>query len=175
MNGTTLRELVQQQELVKSEIEVLLSMDIGTDEYEKELVAIEEKIVSKVENIDHYVTALVALQEQGAAYAAALKMMADNTMKKVESINKTEKRLMNYLMETGMISENKPLRTVAHTYFVQNTWGEVEIEDPSLIPQDYKKQKIEEVIDKSKIRKKLMSGEDVDGCKISKNKRVTRR
>ena len=83
---------------------------------------------------------------------------------------------MNYLAEAGVVSKDKPLRTSAHTYFIQNTNGELKIADPNNIPREYIKTEVVETIDKKALRNDIIAKKvQIDGVSVESKTRVSRR
>lgn len=175
MPKETLKELTNEIREINEEIATLSFLDLDTEEEEQLLASIQSKIIAKVESVDHVIMSFDIGLAKLDAEMEILERERDVRRNRQLSIEKNKKRIMRYLYDIGIVTDDKPLRTSAHTYFAKDTWGSVEIDDQTKLPSKYVKTKIEQVIDKSALRFDLMTGEKIPGASCSKTKQVVRR
>lgn len=172
----TLRELTSEFRDIQQEIEILSELELETENAEKALASLKSRILRKTEAIDGIITNFDIANNKIETYVDILKKEIENAKARKTSLLKSKTRLLNYLAEVGLVAKDKPLRTTIHTYFLQTTNGELKIDDPSLLPEEYIKTKIEKVIDKASLRSDVLANKVfIEGVSIPKNTRVSRR
>lgn len=176
MPKETLKELEYELKEVQGEVEILASLDMNTEEAEKALSALKTRIMKKTEAIDAIVTSFNIGDSRIDAMVEVLQKEIACLKQRKQSLSNNKERLMNYLAEAGVVSKDKPLRTSAHTYFIQNTNGELKIADPSNVPREYIKTEVVETIDKKTLRNDVIAKKvQIDGVYVESKTRVLRR
>lgn len=171
----SLNELTNEMREINEEIHALSTLELDTEDAEKALAIVKNRIGKKVENIDHVITSMDMTRDALIARAGIYEKEAANLKRRAESMEKNKKRLYEHLVNAGLIVEKSPLRTSAHTYFIQNKPGSLVIADDAVIPAKYIKTKIEQLVDKDSLRKAVIAGEEFAGISISPTKTVVRR
>ena len=172
----TLKDLTNELRDTHREIEILCDFDFDSEDAEKAIASLMSRIKKKTEAIDNIVTGFEIADGRIDMAIDVLNNEIKHMKARSEAIKKNKDRLIQYLGEVGLVTKDNPLRTSAHTYFVQTTSGAVEIEDDSIIPDKYLKTKIEQVIDKASLRKDIIDGTVyIDGVTVPKKTRVSRR
>ncbi len=171
----TLRDLTSEMKEINDEIQYLAALDIDTQQLEETMESLQKKVMRKVNNIDFIAMSFDIAKGQLQALAQIHEQEAAIAKKKMEVMDKNKDRVYQMLFDVGLVEEKKPLKTEKHTYFIQNTFGEVVIADESQLPKEYVKTKIEQVIDKKKLREDVIAGKEIDGVSVKRKQRVTRR
>ncbi len=171
----TLRDLTSEMKEINDEIQYLAALDIDTQQLEETMESLKKKVLRKVSSIDHIAMSFDIAKGQLQMLAQVHEQEAAIAKKKIELMEKNKDRIYQMLFDVGLVEANKPLKTEKHTYYVQNTFGEVVIADESQLPKEYMKTKIEQVIDKKKLREDIIAGKEVEGASVKKKMRVSRR
>jgi hypothetical protein len=149
---------------------------MDTEEAEKALATLKGRILKKTEAIDAIITSFDIGDSRIDAMVEVLQNEIACLKQRKQSLLNNKERLMNYLAEAGVVSKNKPLRTSAHTYFIQNTSGVLTIAYPNNIPREYIKTEVVETIDKKALRNDIIAKKvQIDGVSVESKTRVSRR
>ena len=176
MPKETLKELEYELREVQGEVEILASLDMDTEEAEKALSTLKGRILKKTEAIDAIITSFNIGDSRIDAMVGVLQNEIACLKQRKQSLSNNKERLMNYLAEAGVVSKDNPLRTSAHTYFIQSTNGELKIADPNNIPREYIKTEVVETIDKKALRNDVIAKKvQIDGVSVESKTRVSRR
>lgn len=81
-------------------------------------------------------------------------------LQNIEAEQKTN--IVNSMLENGL----KSVEFVNQKFTLKKTPWSLKILDEEMIPQEFKKEKVEIVIDKKAIKDKISAGEDIAGCEI---------
>ena len=172
----TLKELTTMLRDMQEEVAIIADLELDSEDLTKALDVLKAKIVQKVDAIDHVVVSFEAMQDRLLSLAEIYENEAKILKRKAESVSKHREGLLQYLADTGLITKDKPLRTGAHTYFIQTINESLKIEDDAVIPDEYIKTKIEQVIDRASLRSDIISGKlYVKGISVPKRERVSKR
>ena len=71
--------------------------------------------------------------------------------------------IVNSMLSNGL----KSVEFVNQKFTIKKNPWSLKINDEEMIPQEFKKEKVEIVIDKKAIKDKISAGEDVAGCEIT--------
>lgn len=88
------------------------------------------------------------------------KKQALQVLENIEAEQKTN--IVNSMLENGL----KSVEFVNQKFTLKKTLWSLKILDEEMIPQEFKKEKVEIVIDKKAIKDKITAGEDIAGCEI---------
>ena len=171
----TLREITSEMREINDEIEYLANLDLDTQQLEETLESLRKKMVRKIQNIDHIALGFDIAMKRLETYAEFHEAEAELAKKKAEQMQKNKDRIYQMLIDLDIVAKNKPLKTDKHTYYITNHYGSVKIEDASKLPPEYVKTKIEQVIDKSALRKDLIDGKTIAGCSVERKERIAHR
>ena len=81
-------------------------------------------------------------------------------LQNIETEQKTN--IVNSMLENGL----KSVEFVNQKFTLKKTPWSLKINDEEMIPQEFKKEKVEIVIDKKAIKDKITAGEEIAGCEI---------
>lgn len=81
-------------------------------------------------------------------------------LQNIEAEQKTN--IVNSMLENGL----KSVEFVNQKFTLKKTPWSLKINDEEMIPQEFKKEKVEIVIDKKAIKDKITAGEEIAGCEI---------
>ena len=143
-----------------------------------EIVKIKKEISRKVEGIDYFA---VEMNRQSGLIDAEIKTMNDEVKRlrtKKNAIKRTEeyfnKVLLPMIIETA--GNDGVFKTDTARYKLYEQWGPIEVTDEDIVPDEYKRAKIE--VDKRGARKAVIeaaeNGMGIAGFSIQKVKRVRR-
>lgn len=76
--------------------------------------------------------------------------------------NEKKTNIVNSMLQNGL----KSVEFVNQKFTLKKTPWSLKINDEEMIPQEFKKEKVEIVIDKKAIKEKISNGEDIAGCEI---------
>ena len=76
--------------------------------------------------------------------------------------NEKKTNLVNSMLQNGL----KSVEFVNQKFTLKKTPWSLKINDEEMIPQEFKKEKVEIVIDKKAIKDKISNGEEIAGCEI---------
>lgn len=76
--------------------------------------------------------------------------------------NEKKTNIVNSMLQIGL----KSVEFVNQKFTLKKSPWSLKINDEELIPQEFKKEKVEIVIDKKAIKDKISNGEDIAGCEI---------
>ena len=76
--------------------------------------------------------------------------------------NEKKTNIVNSMLQIGL----KSVEFVNQKFTLKKSPWSLKINDEELIPQEFKKEKVEIVIDKKAIKEKISNGEDIAGCEI---------
>lgn len=76
--------------------------------------------------------------------------------------NEKKTNIVNSMLQIGL----KSVEFVNQKFTLKKSPWSLKINDEELIPQEFKKEKVEIIIDKKAIKEKISSGEDIAGCEI---------
>lgn len=76
--------------------------------------------------------------------------------------NEQKTNIVNSMLSNGL----KSVEFVNQKFTLKKNPWSLKINDEEMIPQEFKKEKVEIVIDKKAIKDKINAGEDVAGCEI---------
>ena len=173
---STTRELIN--EFVDLENEKEFANEEDQAEIETSLVEIRSKLSKKADGLDSY---LVEVKRQDSLIKAEI----DNLMQEVKrlrarkkAVERTEdyfnKILLPMIVKT--LGENNVFRTDTTKYTLYQTYGPVEVTNEDIIPDQYKRVKLE--IDKKAAKEALIqakeSGVGIAGLDIKKVDRIRR-
>ena len=165
--------------IIDLEEDILLEQDEDTKVIlENKLVEVKKEISKKVEGIDYVA---IEMSRQSSLIDAEIKTMNDEVKRlrnKKAAIKKTEdyfnKTLLPMIIETA--GNDGIFKTNTAKYKLYETWGPLEVNDEDVIPDEYKRVKIE--VDKKGARKAVIEateqGMGIAGFTINKVKRVRR-
>lgn len=88
------------------------------------------------------------------------KKQALQLLQNIEAEQKTN--IVNSMLENGL----KSVEFVNQKFTLKKTPWSLKINDEEMIPQEFKKEKVEIVIDKKAIKDKITAGEEIAGCEI---------
>jgi len=144
----------------------LMDLDGELDQItELELSENDEAIASKIDDYYWRLFYLDMTVEQGKQ----LKKVIDQKMK---SATKSIKFLKERLVGFSELIGDKKLKGNQWRFSVSDTQGKLEIVNEDIIPATYLKERVVYEIDKDAIKKAILSGEDVPGCRIVPGKSV---
>ena len=151
---------------ITSEMEKIMSMieDANgeiTPELEQALAINEEQFVQKAEDYGHAILNLKAM----AAAAKAEKDRLANLQKFYEN---TQKRLEGALSQAMQVFGQDKVENATMRLSLRHTTA-TEVDDITLLPSEFKTTKMEEVADKTAIKKAIQSGEAVPGAHLVEN------
>lgn len=173
----SLKDLTNELNDIQEEVKMLAELDIDSEHLDPLIEQLQRKIARKAESIDFITVSLEIAEEKLKTLAQIYENEAKNAKERASSVAKNKDRLIQYLGETGLVSKDTPLRTGAHTYFLKSSHGALELpEDLSLIPEEYKETRIEQVINKGELRKDIIAGKVyVEGASVPTTIKVARR
>ena len=76
--------------------------------------------------------------------------------------NEKKTNIVNSMLQNGL----KSVEFVNQKFTLKKTPWSLKINDEEMIPQEFKKEKVEIVIDKKAIKDKITAGEEIAGCEI---------
>lgn len=76
--------------------------------------------------------------------------------------NEKKTNIVNSMLQNGL----KSVEFVNQKFTLKKTPWSLKINDEEMIPQEFKKEKVEIVIDKKAIKEKISNGEEIAGCEI---------
>lgn len=76
--------------------------------------------------------------------------------------NEKKTNIVNSMLQIGL----KSVEFVNQKFTLKKSPWSLKINDEELIPQEFKKEKVEIIIDKKAIKDKISNGEDIAGCEI---------
>lgn len=76
--------------------------------------------------------------------------------------NEKKTNIVNSMLQNGL----KSIEFVNQKFTLKKTPWSLKINDEEMIPQEFKKEKVEIVIDKKAIKDKITAGEEIAGCEI---------
>lgn len=76
--------------------------------------------------------------------------------------NEKKTNIVNSMLQNGL----KSVEFVNQKFTLKKTPWSLKINDEEMIPQEFKKEKVEIVIDKKAIKDKISNGEEIAGCEI---------
>lgn len=76
--------------------------------------------------------------------------------------NEKKTNIVNSMLQIGL----KSVEFINQKFTLKKSPWSLKINDEELIPQEFKKEKVEIVIDKKAIKEKISNGEDIAGCEI---------
>ena len=76
--------------------------------------------------------------------------------------NEKKTNIVNSMLQNGL----KSVEFVNQKFTLKKTPWSLKINDEEMIPQEFKKEKVEIVIDKKTIKDKISNGEEIAGCEI---------
>jgi len=76
--------------------------------------------------------------------------------------NEKKTNIVNSMLQIGL----KSVEFVNQKFTLKKSPWSLKINDEELIPQEFKKEKVEIIIDKKAIKEKISNGEDIAGCEI---------
>lgn len=88
------------------------------------------------------------------------KKQALQILEDIENEKKTN--IVNSMLQNGL----KSVEFVNQKFTLKKTPWSLKINDEEMIPQEFKKEKVEIVIDKKAIKDKISNGEEIAGCEI---------
>lgn len=88
------------------------------------------------------------------------KKQALQILEDIENDKKTN--IVNSMLQNGL----KSVEFVNQKFTLKKTPWSLKINDEEMIPQEFKKEKVEIVIDKKAIKDKISNGEEIAGCEI---------
>lgn len=100
------------------------------------------------------------LQETEFRKTIQEKKQALQILENIEAEQKTN--IVNSMLENGL----KSVEFINQKFTLKKTPWSLKILDEEMIPQEFKKEKVEIVIDKKAIKDKITAGEDIAGCEI---------
>jgi len=165
--------------IIDLEEDILLEQDEDAKVIlENKLVEVKKEISKKVEGIDYVA---IEMSRQSSLIDAEIKTMSDEVKRlrnKKAAIKKTEdyfnKTLLPMIIETA--GNDGVFKTNTAKYKLYETWGPLEVNDEDVIPDEYKRVKME--VDKKGARKAVIEateqGMGIAGFTINKVKRVRR-
>ena len=84
-------------------------------------------------------------------------------MQVLENIeNEKKTNIVNSMLQIGL----KSVEFINQKFTLKKSPWSLKINDEELIPQEFKKEKVEIIIDKKAIKEKISNGEDIAGCEI---------
>ena len=132
-----------------------------TPEIETALAINEEQFATKAVDYGHAILNLKAM----AAAAKAEKERLAGLQKFYEN---TQKRLEGALSQAMQVFGQDKVENATMRLSLRHTTA-TEVDDIALLPKQYKTVKVEEVADKTAIKKAIQSGEDVPGAHLVEN------
>lgn len=159
MNAPTLYGITAELNAILAAIE-----DNGgeiTPEIENALAINEEQFVQKSEDYGHAILNLKAM----AAAAKAEKERIANLQKFYEN---TQKRLEGALSNAMQVFGQDKVENATMRLSLRHTTA-TEVDDIALLPSEFKTTKVEEVADKTAIKKAIQAGEAVPGAHLIEN------
>lgn len=175
MEKDTLQSLSLEMAEIQNEIDILSDFDMDIEHLEQAMESINARILKKVKSIDYVITGFDMKRDHLLLVAETLERNAKLAKKKAEQLDKNKDRVLQMLADTGFVTENTPLRTEMHTYYLRKVPGAVKISDETKIPTEYLKTKIEQVLDKALLRKHLMEGQEIEGASLEVTTKVIRK
>lgn len=76
--------------------------------------------------------------------------------------NEKKTNIVNSMLQIGL----KSVEFINQKFTLKKSPWSLKINDEELIPQEFKKEKVEIIIDKKAIKEKISNGEDIAGCEI---------
>lgn len=117
--------------------------------------------------------------ESGIGYMATLTQYAESVGAEIKRLQALKKSLESrkarteaaYMGALKLMGKSKVLTKLGEMQIRRNP-ASVVVDDPSSIPSEYTKQKIEITPDKVKIKEALKAGETVEGCRLVQGERL---
>jgi len=171
----TTRNLVNDYIDLETELELT---EEPTPEQTQALTVIQTQLTKKVEGLDSYI---LELHRQENLIDAEMKTLNDEIKRlrnKKKAIAKTEEYFNKVLipMVIKTMGEDGVFRTNTTRYKLYTTWGPIEVTDEDLVPDKYKRMKLE--VDKKGVRKDLIKAAEnsmgIAGFRIEKVERIRR-
>ena len=76
--------------------------------------------------------------------------------------NEKKTNIVNSMLQIGL----KSVEFINQKFTLKKSPWSLKINDEELIPKEFKKEKVEIIIDKKAIKEKISNGEDIAGCEI---------
>lgn len=132
-----------------------------TEEMDKALTITQDQAAAKMSDYGHAILQLESWVE-----------MAKSETQRIQKLQKlydnTAKRLKTKVVEAMRLFDMPKVETPTLKLSMRKTATTV-IDDIALVPKEYKTVKIEEVADKTAIKKAIQSGTEIDGAHIEEN------
>ena len=146
------QDLLKLHEKTEAELEILEQMDIDSTEVKEKLEALDYQIVKEASRLDGYIMSMhvkkAKLEEFKKELQEAMKLI-DSRIKKLDS---AEDWIMKNTLPK-LVNRKGTLETPYKRYTMYLTDGELKILDQSKIPAEFITTKIDQVVDKVKLRK----------------------
>lgn len=159
MNAPTLYGITAELNAILSEIE-----ENGgeiTPEIEEALAINEGQFTQKAEDYGHAILNLKAM-------SAAAKTEKDRLANLQKFYDNAQKRLEAALVAAMQVFGQERVENATMRLSLRHTTA-TEIDDLAALPKEYKTTKVEEVADKTAIKKAIQSGEEVQGAHLVEN------
>ena len=115
-------------------------------------------------------TSIVAFDRTLEAQENAINVELERLKLMKDRISKRREKFKNYVKENMETLELQKIETELGTISIAKNPASVEIYDESLVPAEYKKEKVTIIVDKTKIKEALKNGENVKGAKLIEDK-----
>ena len=145
------QDLLKLHEKTEAELEILEQMDIDSTEVKEKLEALDYQIVKEASRLDGYIMSMHAkkanLEEFKKELQSAIKLV-DSRISKLDSAEK-------WIMENTLpklVNRKGTLETPYKRYTIYQADGELKILDQSKIPEEFITTKIDQVVNKVKLR-----------------------
>ena len=140
--------------------------DYSIDEIENILKPINDPLEKKIQNLGMF---LIKMEKEIDEMVEQEKIIKQKMREKIEKMENSYENIKNYLKYNMNITHKKSIRSPIIDITIRSNPPKTIIEDSSIIPSEYIKQKFETVIDKTLIKKDIKSGKLVPGAYIQES------
>lgn len=119
-------------------------------------------------------TSIVAYDRTLEAQENAIDVELERLKLMKDRISKRREKFKNYVKENMETLELQKIETELGTISIAKIPASVEVYDESLVPAEYKKEKVTISVDKTKIKEALKQGQNVQGAKLVEDKTTLR-
>jgi hypothetical protein len=157
---------------ISQELETLIdSLDTCPDELLGELEArIAQYVGAEVEKVDRIAAVLSTLD----AVAASAKTEIDRLRARQQSAQRNAEKLEQYILHVLHQRDGRPLKGCNVTFSVRRSEALI-IDDPSAVPDQWKRTTVTVDIPKDPLKKAIKAGEDVPGVHIEPRENLQRK
>lgn len=173
MKNKALEDITFEIDQVTQLIEDAESLGLDSQEYENKLTALFATLSTKLDRMDYVLDAMDVKEAELKSLCDAYEQKVKEYKKKMNTVSNSRKRILDKFLITGLVSEEKKLKTTFRTYYLKKSYSVAKENDDIIPPEEYSETMVKEKL--KEINKALKQGEEIPGYYLKETKTVIRR